>query len=61
MGLNKNITLKDIAKDIGFSVNTVSRALNNKDDISETTKTIVKNKAKELGYVKKLISKFFTF
>ena len=32
---NKTVTLSDIAKATGFSVNTVSHALNDKPDISE--------------------------
>ena len=43
-------TLLDIAKVIGISVSTVSRALNNHADISEKTKSAVKSIAKELAY-----------
>jgi len=43
-------TLLDIAKIIGISVSTVSRALNNHTDISEKTKAAVKSIAKELAY-----------
>ncbi len=45
------ITVKDIAKVAGVSVNTVSRALNNKPDINEETKKRVLEAAKKLGYV----------
>lgn len=48
----KKVTLKDIAEATGFSVNTVSHALNDKDDISAETKRIVHNKARELGYIR---------
>lgn len=43
-------SLLDIAKAVGVSVSTVSRALNNHADISEKTKIAVKNIAKELSY-----------
>jgi DNA-binding LacI/PurR family transcriptional regulator len=43
-------TLLDIAKVIGISVSTVSRALNNHPDISQKTKIAVKSIAKELAY-----------
>jgi LacI family transcriptional regulator len=45
------ITLKDIAQKTGYSINTVSRALKDKDDIAEETKSIIKQAAKEMGYI----------
>ncbi|KLO22005.1 LacI family transcription regulator [Marinitoga sp. 1197] len=48
----KEITIKDIANIAGVSINTVSRALNNKPDINEKTKKNILKIAKELGYVK---------
>ncbi len=50
--VKKYITLKDIAKKAGVSVNTVSRALNNKPDISKETKKKIIQIAKELNYRK---------
>ena len=44
------ITIKDIAKILGISVSTVSRALKNHPDISETTKSQVNELAKKLKY-----------
>lgn len=44
-------TLKDIAKALGITVNTVSHALLDKDDISEALKEKVRAKAAEMGYV----------
>jgi LacI family transcriptional regulator len=38
-------TLKDIAKATGFSVNTVSHALKDKDDISEKTRKLIRQRA----------------
>lgn len=52
----KRVTLKDIANKTGYTVNTVSRALNGKSDISEkTTKYIVKT-AKDMGYINNSIA-----
>lgn len=43
-------TLKNIAKELGVSVSTVSKALNNSDEISELTKKRVKEYAKLKNY-----------
>ena len=45
------VTLKDIAQIAGCTVNTVSHALHDRDDISKATKEKIKNIASELGYV----------
>jgi len=45
-----HITLKDIGKQVGVSATTVSRALNNKPDISYETKKKIKEVAERLGY-----------
>ncbi len=47
----KRVTLADIAKKCGVSVNTVSHALNDKPDISEKTKELIKKTANEMGYI----------
>lgn len=47
----KYITLKMVAERAGVSVNTASRAINNKSDINEETKKRVLKVAQELGYV----------
>ena len=44
------ITIKDIAKRVGKSVTTVSRALHDYDDVSEDTKELVRRVAAEMGY-----------
>ena len=44
------VKLKDIADTTGKSITTVSRALNDYDDVSEETKVLVRKVAKELGY-----------
>lgn len=45
-----NITLKDIAAELGVSVATVSKALSDKPDISEEVKRNVRRLADERGY-----------
>lgn len=44
------ITIQDVAKEANVSVGTVSRALNNYTDVSETTRAKVQAAAKKLGY-----------
>ncbi len=46
-----NITIKDIAKEMGISVGTVSYALNNKGRISEDLREKIISKASEMGYI----------
>jgi LacI family transcriptional regulator len=43
--MKKAATIKDIAKAIGVSVSTVSRALQDKPEISEETKILVRETA----------------
>ncbi len=43
-------TLKDIAQQVGVTTTTVSRALNNKPDVSEETRQRILALAQELGY-----------
>lgn len=47
----KNVTLADIARITGYSINTVSHALNNRSDISEKTKRYIAKTAEEIGYI----------
>ncbi|NLP34150.1 MAG: LacI family transcriptional regulator [Clostridiales bacterium] len=44
------VSIKDISSKCGFSVATVSKALNNHSDIAETTKALIRKTAKEMGY-----------
>ncbi len=48
--IKHQVTIKDIAKILGISVSTVSRALKDHPDISVKTKTAVQELAKELQY-----------
>ncbi len=45
------ITLRDIAEKAGVSVNSVSRALKDRDDIGDETKARIKAIAADLGYI----------
>ena len=45
-----SITIKDIAKHVGVSYSTVSKALNDSPLVKEATKSKILKKAKELGY-----------
>ena len=48
--MNQHVTIRDVAAAAGFSVNTVSRALNDKPDVSPETKARVLEAARRLGY-----------
>lgn len=50
--MNENTTIYDIAKKLGITAATVSRALNNNPKISQKTKELVFKTAKELNYQK---------
>lgn len=47
----KIVTLKDVALRTGFTVNTVSRVMNHRDNIAPQTRELILKTAKELGYV----------
>ena len=55
----KRCTLPDIARDLGLSVTTISRALNDKPDISPGTKRMVQEKARALAYVSNGLARDF--
>ena len=46
----RRVSLKDIASECKVSVATVSKALNNQDDIGEATKNYVRKVAEKMGY-----------
>ncbi len=54
-----NITLKELAKNLNISISTVSRALNDHPDISQSTKEKVKKLANEHNYVPNLFASGF--
>ena len=47
----KRVTIRDIANKLGVSCATVSKALQNCDDISENTKVKIRQIAKDMGYI----------
>lgn len=46
----KNVTMKDIASRLGISTVTVSKAISDKDGVSEELKDKIKSVAEEMGY-----------
>lgn len=52
----KQITIKDIARELGISVSTVSRALKDNPEISKATKEIVRESARRLNYKPNLMA-----
>jgi len=50
------VTLRDIAEATGYTINTISHALNDKADISEATRKMIKDKACELGYIPNILA-----
>lgn len=51
MEKKRNVRLIDIAREVGVTVNTVSRALRDKEDIGYETKQTIKQVASNLGYI----------
>lgn len=46
----KHVTIKDIARELNFSISTISRAFNDKYDIRPETRELILRKAEEMGY-----------
>lgn len=55
--MSSNVTLKEIAKALGISAMTVSRALNNRSNVNEKTRRRVHEKAKSMGYTPNHVAK----
>ncbi|MFK8101497.1 MAG: LacI family DNA-binding transcriptional regulator [Saprospiraceae bacterium] len=55
----KRVTIKDLAKILNLSTSTVSRALSDHPDISESTKNKVRLAAKEFNYTTNVHARFF--
>jgi len=51
------VTLKDIAKQVGLSVTTVSRALAGYDDVAEETRQRIVDAARDMGYVPNVVAR----
>ncbi|MDZ7612757.1 MAG: LacI family DNA-binding transcriptional regulator [Flavobacteriaceae bacterium] len=54
--MEEKVTLKELARILGVSIATVSKALNDNYDISEGTKERIRAKAKEMNYVPNVIA-----
>jgi LacI family transcriptional regulator len=52
-----NVTIGDVAKAAGVSVSTVSRVLNDKDDVAPETYEKVQRTIEELNYTSSLAAK----
>ena len=50
-------TMKRIAVELGVSITTVSKVLNNHDDIGDATRTRVLAKVEELGYERNAVAR----
>nr|WP_299170580.1 LacI family DNA-binding transcriptional regulator [uncultured Allomuricauda sp.] len=59
MKKKRNITLKELARDLSLSISTVSRALNDHPDISSDTKEKVQQLANKHNYVPNLFASGF--
>lgn len=55
--MNNNVTLKKIAAELGVSAMTVSRALNNQDNVDEKTKKRIVETAQKMGYTPNRVAK----
>lgn len=53
----RSITIRDVATESGVSVSTVSRVLNNKDDVSPETSEHVKTVIAKMGYASSLAAR----
>ncbi len=53
---SRPVTLQDIADATGYTVNTVSRALKDKDDIGRETRLRIQRIAREMGYVRNYLA-----
>lgn len=49
--------MEDISIELGCSINTVSKALNNKPDVSQKTRNLVLETARRMGYVPNALAK----
>jgi LacI family transcriptional regulator len=44
------VTLKDVARKVGYSITTVSRALAGYDDVADSTRQLIRKTAADMGY-----------
>lgn len=53
----RDVTIKDIASETGYSIATVSRVINNNPSVSEETRSIVNSAISRLGYYPNLVAR----
>ena len=53
---SREVTIHDIARELGINPSTVSRALNNNQSISEKTRDLVQGKAVSMGYQRNIMA-----
>ncbi len=53
---SRPVTLHDIAAATGYTINTVSRALKDKDDISRETRAYIQQVASKMGYIRNYLA-----
>ena len=49
-GKGRNVTIKDLAAELGLSITTISRALNGYSDVGEKTRKRIAEAAQQMGY-----------
>lgn len=49
--MSKAVTMRDIAKELNISVVSVSKALSDRDGVSDSVRKMIKDKALEMGYL----------
>ncbi len=55
--VRKKVTIRDIAREVGVSPSTVSRALSNAPGVSEELRIKIRNVAKNMGYIPNMVAK----
>jgi len=55
--LSSGVTIRDVAREAGVSVSTVSRVLNDKDDVAPETAVTVRRVIEELGYASSIAAR----
>ncbi|MBO6147597.1 MAG: LacI family DNA-binding transcriptional regulator, partial [Lachnospiraceae bacterium] len=48
--IRKSVTMGDIARELGVSTVSVSKALTGKEGVSDTVREMIVNKARDMGY-----------
>ena len=57
--MKKEVTIKDIAKELGIHHATVSRALQGSTKVNENTRNMILQAAREMGYTPNILAQNF--